>query len=66
MKVTVEAEVDVDDFVSENKNDVIESLEAYEDCLVFEYSTLNDRYKLDWFKQNWENVELEQLESLVP
>ena len=61
----VEVEVDIDDFVSENKEDIIESLEC-ENYYVFEHKTLVDRYKLDWFKENWDNVSLEQLESLIP
>ena len=65
MKVTVETEIDIDDFVSENKYDVIDSLES-ENYYVFEHKTLDDRYKLDWFKENWDNVSLEQLESLIP
>ena len=65
MKVTVEVEVDIDDFVSENKYDVIDSLES-ENYYVFKHTTLDDRYKLDWFRENWENISLEQLESLLP
>ena len=65
MKVTVEVEVDIDDFVSENKEDIIESLEC-ENYYVFEHKTLYDRYKLDWFKENWDDISLEQLESLIP
>lgn len=65
MKVTVEVEVDLDDSVSENKDDIIESLED-ENYYVFKHETLDDRYKLDWFRENWENISLEQLESLLP
>lgn len=65
MKVTVEVEVDIDDFVSENKEDIIESLE-YENYYVFKHETLDERYKLDWFRENWDDVSLEQLESLIP
>ena len=66
MKVTVEAEIDIDDFVNENKDDVIESLETFEQCYVFEHKTLADKYKLEWFKENWEKLSTEQLESLIP
>ena len=65
MKVTVEVDIDIDDFVSENKDDIIESLE-YGNFYVFEHKTLDDRYKLDWFKENWKNISLEQLEYLTP
>ena len=65
MKVTVETEIDLDDFVSENKDDIIESLE-YENYYVFKHETLDDRYKLDWFRENWDKISIEQLESLVP
>ena len=65
MKVTVETEIDLDDFVSENKDDIIESLE-YENYYVFKHETLDDRYKLDWFRENWKNISLEQLEYLTP
>ena len=65
MRVTVETEIDIDDFVSENKDDIIESLE-YENYCVFKHETLDDRYKLDWFRENWDKVSIEQLESLLP
>lgn len=66
MKVTLRADIDFDDFVSDYKEDVIESLEAYEQFYIFEYKTLLDKYKLQWFEENWNKASLEQLESLLP
>lgn len=63
-KVTVDVDIDIDDFVNDNKEKIIESLEFF-NCYVFEHSTLADRYKLDWFRDNWQNISMEQLESLV-
>lgn len=64
MKVKVEAEIDIDDFVKEYKSDVIESLEI-ENFYVFEPETLADKYKLEWFRDSWQNVSIEELESLT-
>ena len=64
-KVTVNTEIDIDDFVNDNKEEIVESLEFF-NYYVFEHSTLADRYKLEWFRDNWQNVSIEQLESLVP
>lgn len=64
-KVTVDVDIDIDDFVNDNKEKIIESLEFF-NCYVFEHNTLADRYKLDWFRDNWQNISMEQLESLVP
>ena len=64
MKVKVEAEIDIDDFVKEYKSDIIESLEV-ENFYVFEPETLADKYKLEWFRDSWQNVSIEELESLT-
>ncbi len=64
-KVTVDVTIDIDDFVNDNKEEIIESLEFF-NYYVFEHSTLADRYKLDWFRDNLQNISMEQLESLVP
>ena len=64
MKVIVEAEIDIDDFVKEYKSDIIESLEV-ENFYVFEPETLADKYKLEWFRDSWQNVSIEELESLT-
>ena len=64
MKVKVEAEIDIEDFVKEYKSDIIESLEV-ENFYVFEPETLADKYKLEWFRDSWQNVSIEELESLT-
>lgn len=66
MRISVDAVVDLDDIVRDYKEEIIEELETCYNKYVFSYKTLNDDFKLKWFKEAMDKYSLEEFEERFP
>ena len=65
MRITVDADIDLEKIVIDYKADVINILEC-DRCYVLPYSSLVDRYKIEWFKEAMDKYSLEEFEEKFP